>query len=75
MNPAPPEIWRFALSALHVGQVLRGAALMGCSASHAWPQAVHTYSYVIGDLGDLEACVAKSSLSTSFFLNALAVVS
>jgi len=35
MKPAPPEIWRFALSALHFGQVLRGDALMGCSASQA----------------------------------------
>jgi hypothetical protein len=44
MKPAPPETWRLAVSALHAGQVLSGSALMGCSASQAWEQAVQRYS-------------------------------
>ena len=44
MKPAPPETWRLAVSAPHAGQVLSGSALMGCSASQAWEQAVQRYS-------------------------------
>jgi hypothetical protein len=44
MKPAPPDTWRFAVSFWQLGHVFRGAALMDCSASHAWPQAVHKYS-------------------------------
>jgi hypothetical protein len=44
MNPVPPETWRFAVSALQLGQVVSGGALMGCSASHWWAHAEHKYS-------------------------------
>lgn len=44
MKPAPPEICRFAESWWQLGHVFKGAALIDCSASQAWPQAVHKYS-------------------------------
>jgi hypothetical protein len=44
MKPAPPETWRLAVAAWHFGHSVRGAALMDCSASQAWPQAVQAYS-------------------------------
>lgn len=44
MKPAPPEIWRLALAWWQWGHSVRGAALMDCSASQAWPQAVQAYS-------------------------------
>lgn len=40
MNPAPPEIWRFAAAALHEGQSLSGSSEIRCSASQTCPQAV-----------------------------------
>jgi hypothetical protein len=47
MKPAPPDTWRLAVACLQLGHSLRGAALMDCSASQAWPQAVQAYSYVM----------------------------
>jgi hypothetical protein len=44
MNPAPPDTWRLAVAWWHLGHSVRGAALMDCSASQPWPQAVHAYS-------------------------------
>jgi hypothetical protein len=44
MKPAPPDTWRFAVACLQFGHSVRGAALMDCSASQAWPQAVQAYS-------------------------------
>jgi hypothetical protein len=44
MKPAPPEIWRLALAWWQLGHSVSGAALMDCSASQAWPQAVQAYS-------------------------------
>jgi hypothetical protein len=44
MKPAPPETWRLALASWHFGHSVSGAALMDCSASQAWPQAVQAYS-------------------------------
>ena len=44
MKPAPPETWRLAVAWWQWGHSLSGAALMDCSASQAWPQAVQAYS-------------------------------
>jgi hypothetical protein len=44
MKPAPPEIWRLAVAWWQWGHSLSGAALMDCSASQPWPQAVQAYS-------------------------------
>jgi len=44
MKPAPPDTWRLAVAWWQLGHSLSGAALMDCSASQAWPQAVHAYS-------------------------------
>jgi hypothetical protein len=44
MNPAPPEIWRLAWAWWQLGHSVNGGALMDCSASQAWPQAVQAYS-------------------------------
>jgi hypothetical protein len=44
MKPPLREIWRWASSAPQLGQVLRGASLMDCSASHWWLQALQRYS-------------------------------
>jgi hypothetical protein len=44
MKPAPPETWRLAEACLQLGHSVSGAALMDCSASQAWPQAVQAYS-------------------------------
>jgi hypothetical protein len=44
MKPAPPEIWRLAVAWWHCGHSVRGAALIDCSASQPWPQAVQAYS-------------------------------
>jgi hypothetical protein len=44
MKPAPPEIWRLAVAWWHCGHSVRGAALIDCSASQPWPQAMQAYS-------------------------------
>jgi hypothetical protein len=44
MKPAPPDTWRLAVAWWQLGHSLSGAALMDCSASQAWPQAVQAYS-------------------------------
>lgn len=44
MKPAPPEIWRLAVASWQCGHSVIGAALIDCSASQAWPQAVQAYS-------------------------------
>jgi len=38
------EIKRFAAPCLHFGQSVIGFAVIFCSASHSWWQAVHWYS-------------------------------
>jgi hypothetical protein len=35
MKPAPPEICRFAVACLQLGQLVSGASLIDCSASQA----------------------------------------
>lgn len=44
MKPAPPETCRLAVAWWHFGHSVKGAALMDCSASQPWPQAVQAYS-------------------------------
>jgi len=44
MKPAPPETWRLAVAWWQCGHSVSAAALMDCSASQAWPQAVQAYS-------------------------------
>ena len=44
MKPAPPDTWRLAVAWWQCGHSVRAAALIDCSASQAWPQAVHAYS-------------------------------
>jgi hypothetical protein len=44
MNPAPPETWRLAVAWWQCGHSVSADALMDCSASQAWPQAVQAYS-------------------------------
>jgi len=44
MKPAPPETWRLAVAWWQLGHSVSGAALIDCSASQAWPQAVQAYS-------------------------------
>jgi hypothetical protein len=40
----PPLIWRCASGLPHFGQSFNGSAEIRCSASQAFPQALHTYS-------------------------------
>jgi hypothetical protein len=44
MKPPPREICRLACAWLHLGQSVRGAAVIDCWASHWWPQAWQMYS-------------------------------
>ncbi|HYP88196.1 MAG TPA: hypothetical protein VEQ59_08580 [Polyangiaceae bacterium] len=44
MKPAPPETCRLAVAWWQCGHSVKGAALIDCSASQPWPQAVHAYS-------------------------------